>query len=565
MGIIFGVAFGLTLYLESAYRGYSRILEGGRFQHPVNMLINCILFMGMISALNLVLPMQFGVGLVVALGIGLGYGNKYKVAFRGDNLFPWDLKLGKEGSDMAGYLDMRGVALDLVIAAAIIVIAVLFAGDAELSRSNAMTISILSLLVMGVCWISHQELPVIDQFSFYAHKGMLLAFLLNIKEMTQFSGVSLDDRTQHLDDTYNACDGQADEACDKPNVIVIMNESFWDPSRLDQAEFSRPLTPVLDEIRRKGISGDLVSPEFGGGTSNIEFEMLTGNSMFFLPTGTMAFQSFLNKQVEALPSLFKKQGYRTIGLHSYERWFWNRVEAYKNMGFDAFMSSETFVNPELKGPYISDRTFSEKVIEVYESTEGPLFLFGVTMQNHGPYDVKRYESYDIDVIAPISSKELGHLKCYAQGVADADQALGDLVNYFSSQEAPTILVFFGDHLPMLGKNFSVFKDCGYIKSQDPLKWSEEEKLRMASIPFGIWSNKGLEPKDIGSVSPARLGLEILKQVPMVDSSHFRHLHQIYEVHPVINKRVYNPGRIEKEGKELLDRYQILQNRMLFEE
>ncbi|MCH4886415.1 LTA synthase family protein [Acidaminobacter sp. JC074] len=547
---VFIVAIIITLYVEVIYR--SSCLDW-ILRHPVKVLSNIMIYTGLIGLLNQHLSLSLSVILVVSIGLSLGYGNKYKYMFRGDNLYPWDLKLGKESSNMKSFLGLKSILLDVSLAAMILGLSMFMVKSTSLSDNQAMILMLIHFILIEISLLGHKDLPVKNQTDFYARNGLALAFLMNVKEWATCSpSIKKESYVKNCSSDVKSLD-----QTNKPNVVFIMNESFWDPSSLN-VTFSKPLTQTLDSLKERSIHGQLVSPEFGGGTSNIEFEMLTGNSMYFFPTGTMAYKSYLNKNVDALPMLFNNQGYNTLGLHAYERWFWQRDKAYKYMGFKSFFSHESFDKPKVKGDFISDMTFSKEIIKKFEASKEPLFLFGVTMQNHGPYKESRYQDYDIKVRGPLNDKALGELRAYAQGIYDADKALKHLVDYFSHQEDETILVFFGDHLPMLGRSFSTFKQCGLIKSQNPLKWSREEKINMATTPFVIWSNKRNLCKDLGKVSPARIGLEVLKLAPIEKSSYFSWLDQVYDQYPVINKRIQSSV-----DSDILSRYKHLQMNMLF--
>ena len=135
----------------------------------------------------------------------------------------------------------------------------------------------------------------------------------------------------------------------KPNVIFVMSEAFWDPTLLTNVTFSEDPVPTIHRLQKESSTGYLLSPQFGGGTSNVEFEVLTGNSMSFLPGGSIPYQQYISKPIPSLASYFADQGYKSMGIHSYEGWFWDRNKVYKELGFESFKSSEHFVNPGNEG------------------------------------------------------------------------------------------------------------------------------------------------------------------------------------------------------------------------
>ena len=142
-----------------------------------------------------------------------------------------------------------------------------------------------------------------------------------------------------------------------------MSEAFWDPTLLTNVTFSEDPVPTIHRLQKESSIRIFVSPQYGGGTSNVEFEVLTGNSMSFLPGGSIPYQQYISKPVPSLASYFADQGYKSMGIHSYEGWFWDRNSSIRSSAFESFKSSEHFVNPEMKGYFISDAEVARSVIE----------------------------------------------------------------------------------------------------------------------------------------------------------------------------------------------------------
>lgn len=547
MLVILLLVFFINLYHELIYRRSLKSILVWLISQPLNVIINCLIDFTMVGILSLIILPKYALIVVFLINTILALSNKHKMDYRGDNFFPWDLKLLKETSDMSSFLGIQSLLMDCLTSVLIILLIVMSVRNQSIDGGILMISIFFTTVLFIMEWWSH-KLPVQNQHAHYAKKGVKLAFLLNLKEMIIFDKYQ---RKQRSTLKAPANKDQNLKSSQKPNMIVIMNESFWDPTRLDHITWSKNLTPTLDQLRQRSWFGELVSPEFGGGTSNIEFEVLTGQNMYFLPTGIMAYQSMGHRKIESLPFQFRESGYQSLALHPYLSWFWNRENVYESMGFHSFLSLNDFTNPEHKGGYVSDRAFVEKVIEIYEQTNEPLFLYGITMQNHGPYTKNRYDHYDIKVSGPLSSKELEGLQCYAQGVYDADRSLKYLIDYFEKQEHETQIVFFGDHLPMLGNQFSTYKKCHYIKTRDPFLWGNDEKLKMASTPFVIWSNKKSESKDLGCISPTNLGIQILNSAGIDKSEYFSSVETIYKALPVINKRVMNADNLSPFEKKVI--------------
>jgi len=309
---------------------------------------------------------------------------------------------------------------------------------------------------------------------------------------------------------------------ERPNVIVIMSEAFMDPTLIYNLEFSADPVSNFRRLSAGHISGSVIVPVFGGGTANTELEFLTGSSMFFMGSAYYIPYSnteryFFRDVTTAMPWVFRENGYRTVAVHPYTRYFFDRHINYPRMGFDEFIAYEDMDDPVYKGWYVSDEFFTDLIIEqilLAEDKDEPLFLFGISMQNHWEFWDYKYEGFEQDVTATspyLSDEELGNLNSYLQGVYDADKQLGRLIDFVESRGTPTIVVFFGDHLPIIGShNDAVFERLGYISDQRVWLWDAEDRRKMFELPYLVWSNFAPTDEDWGTISTYFLGAQVLR-------------------------------------------------------
>lgn len=285
---------------------------------------------------------------------------------------------------------------------------------------------------------------------------------------------------------------EAGESFTKPNVIVILQESFWDLRELPNCEFSENLLECYDEITsRDGVySGQMLSPTFGGGTVHPEFELLTGLTSAYLPSGSIPYQ-FVDAPLESYPSLLKSLGYKTLAVHPYLSSFYERDETYPLLGFDDTLfieDLEEIDSLELvrRGDFVSDDSFVDCLEYFIDQSEEPLFLFGISMESHQPYESK-FKSDELTVSAncDLDDELTNILTQYAQCLYDADRSLGRLADYVDSLEEDTILVVFGDHAPSLGSDKAVYRQTGFI-SEEGL--TEDDTERILKTPFFIMTN-----------------------------------------------------------------------------
>jgi phosphoglycerol transferase MdoB-like AlkP superfamily enzyme len=518
-----------------------------------------------------------------------------KVTMIGEPFFPWDILLNKESMDIASLV--TGKAALIRIGAIIVSIIVVLALRWIIPRT---TISIISRIGLGLFslyalyafgiktplagkildHIGVNEI-VWNQQENYANNGTALAFTLNVKNSIvqkpeTYSDEAIGSVAANIESVSQTQTQPAMKKASvdtlqgkKPNVIFIMSEAFWDPTLLSNVKFSEDPLPTIHRLQKESTSGYLLSPQFGGGTSNVEFEVLTGNSMSFLPGGSIPYQQYVSKPVPSLASYFADQGYKSMGIHSYEGWFWDRNSVYKQLGFESFKSSEHFVNPETKGYFISDAEVSRNIIDEVDKTEDPMFIYTVTMQNHGPYDDPRYGENQFKAEGNLTPQAKTILETYTQGAHDADQSLQMLIDHYQNSDEPTMIVFYGDHLPMLGLDYQVYKEAGFISTSNANAWSLDEVKKMHSIPLVTWSNFDMPKQDIPLLSDSFLGAHVLDMLHMEKPANFTLNAELAAQVPgllsnlVVDQDQTLHAEAPESAKTLIDDYRNVQYDLLF--
>ncbi|WP_248928347.1 LTA synthase family protein [Paenibacillus hamazuiensis] len=341
-----------------------------------------------------------------------------------------------------------------------------------------------------------------------------------------------------------------------PNIILVLSESFWDATQIKNVSFSRDPLPFYHELIQKYTSGTLLSPQYGGGTANVEFEVLTGNSMRFLPQGSVPYNQYMSKSMDSLASILTRQGYTSVAINPFHSWFYNSKKVYENLGFSKFISQE-FFKPEYEGPYLADREVANMIIDSSRKSPGPDFIFANTMQNHYHYYPNKFKENTIEVTG-INPESKGLLETYAQGLVGVDDMLKRLVTHYENIDEPTMIVFFGDHLPSLGDNYKVYKDAGYLKENDP-----DFLNKMYRVPVLIWNNYLPGHKENIHLSPSFLGPYMLKLAQKPGNSYMDYLYQLSLRSPIIPPKEH----MEKMGidKDDLKVYESLQYDVMFGE
>ena len=398
----------------------------------------------------------------------------------------------------------------------------------------------------------------------YEKNGLVLTFFPRIGSLFAekpegYSGESIDGiKKEYESENPNAGDGEA-----HPNIIVIQSEALWDPTRLPNVTFSKDPMPFLHELQESGRGGWLVSPVFAGGTCLPEFEFLTGFSTKFLYSTAYPYIQYVTKPTSSVVSTLRDNGYETHAFHPYHKNFYSRNTAYPLLGFDDFTGISDLEEYTKSGAYISDMFMTEQIIKAYEKREkDSFFMFNVSMQNHGAYRGDRYDAYDIDLSCDgMSEEDLGGLQAFTQGVYEADEAFRVLCEYFEEKEEPTIIMMYGDHLPLLGTDNSTYKKGGIVEDREVVDFPNEPQ--MYETPYVVWTNY-----DVGietwpeRISAAKLGLSALSLSGVDDVPwYFNMIYDFYDKYNVFQHYVTydsNGERISGVDEKLEERYKWIQ-------
>ncbi|WP_438445335.1 LTA synthase family protein [Gorillibacterium sp. sgz5001074] len=583
----------MALGAEGLQRGSLSEAWSWLSSHPLLFAVNALLaFAVMLLLLSLAGSLLLSAAFAVLLLSAMSLISYFKTKLIGEPFYPWDVILNREGMNIAPLVTGSGALLKIGAVAATVLTLLLLSlmrrkrklGLTPAHRLISGGLALALLVSVGVqspwtqSWIHRAGVEEIvwNQQENYANNGILTAFALNVKNsiipkpagyneaaVQSIAGILKEERTAQSSDTVRA------PVPVKPNVIFVMSEAFWDPSLLPGVRYSEDPAPTLHRLQEASTSGYLVSPVFGGGTANTEFEVLSGLSMSFLPAGSMAYQQYITKPLPSLASYFKEQGYKSVAVHPYEDWFWNRDKVYPLMGFDSFKSKSQFQDPEVRGAFISDAEVSRSILQTARDTEEPLFLYAVTMQNHGPYDDNRYGPPTIQVQGDMTDSAREALATYAEGIRDADRSLELLMEGFEELDEPTVVVFYGDHLPMLGYDYDTYVQTGFLSSPNSGNWTSEELRKIRSVPFAVWSNIGLPQERIPAMSYSFLGPYILHALHLELPGQFAMGRDVAKMTPVLLRNLTvdaqgtSSAEVPLEAEHAVAEYRLLQYDLLF--
>lgn len=370
-----------------------------------------------------------------------------------------------------------------------------------------------------------------------------------------------------LESQHNALNAP-DPACDSPNVIVIMNESFADLSVLGSTPVTnQPITPFLDALKDNVIRGHALTSAYGGSTANSEFEFLTSLTMGHLPSGSVPYQQYVKNELFTLPYLMQQLGYQCTATHPYLSSGWSRTVTYPLMGLTNYTFLEDYPQEDLIREYVSDREMYDYILNNLEAadSDSPQFIFGITMQNHGGYTYSG-DNYTQSIKLEGYSQDYPLAEQYLSLIHESDIAISYLLTELERSQKNTVVLFFGDHLPMVETDFyETLHDGGF----DTLA----EQQLMYTVPFFIWANYDIPEEVIDLTSLNYLSLHLLEILGFDLPPYYHFLSQLRFAIPAMNRNGFysrSTGSFltfeEASGMEAewLHRYAILQYNNLFD-
>lgn len=487
---------------------------GGWFLYLVN-----VAFYGVFAGLALMFTGSLRVSAITALAISYIYNAISFIiySFRGSPLMPTDFMAIGTAMGVAAqykfklkYEIISGTTLAIVY----FMIAYKFPIKLALKKgrrwimhtSGALAAVLLALFVTNVDY-SYYDVSVFSQRNANRDHGSAVGFYVNatkmgLEETNNYSPMNVNDRLSAYD--MNAADLE-----DKPNVIVIMNESFADLSYVGDFKTNQDYLPYFRSLKKNTIKGHTLVSPFGGMTCNSEYEFLTGMNTGLFDSQTIPYMHIIDSKMPySLVSHMENIGYSSKAIHPYYAKGWQRNVIYNYLGFDDFISIEDFevlnTENEYLRKYISDRCdYRTMLNQLYAKEDGEkAFIFNITMQNHGGYD---YEDFEPDVLIEDMQGTYPKAEQYLSCVRQSDLALQELLTELENYDEPVVVAMFGDHFPAVEDEF--FEEL-YGKSLDDI--TDEERTRMYSTPFMIWANFDIDEKDDVKTSPCFLSNKVME-------------------------------------------------------
>lgn len=526
----------------------------------------------------------------LALALAFGLTNHYVMAFRSTPFVPWDLLSVRTAASVAQNYDFTPTPRMIVVTVLFVLLMVVVRVLRKVPRiklpirlgSAVLCGLALCLFVNTLQQETFQNKHYLYPFLFtpaYMTKvnGMAVTFAMDLAYVAvdKPEGYSAEEAQKTLeqygntdnvfaDDEENTNDsknrGEDANNKDLPNIIVIMDEAFSDLSVVGDLETNEDYMPFMHKMQQGAdhtITGYAQVSVCGGNTANSEFEFLTGNTMSFLPSGSIPYQQYITKDTPSLASYLASLGYETYAQHPYYASGWNREKVYPLLGFEHLNFIDDYANKTYVRKYVSDDADMQHIIDTYENKEDgkPAFIFNVTMQNHGGY-TDAFSDLSEDVHATNYNSEV--LDRYLSLIRLTDQSLEKLVDYFSNVDEKTVIVFFGDHQP---------SDTVAAQVQDsmllPGESVPDEQLRKRyQVPYLVWANYDIDGATQQNTSLNYLSAEVLKAAGVPTDAYQNFLLDLQKSYPVMSAA----GRTDASDADenMLNTYKKLQYYNLFE-
>ena len=245
-----------------------------------------------------------------------------------------------------------------------------------------------------------------------------------------------------------------------PNIIILQIEAFMDPLTIPGLKYSQDPIPNMRKLMDEYSSGNLQVNVFGGSTVNSEFEVLTGLPTKYLGTGDYPYLTKITYEPMESMAHYLSDRYQTTAIHNWYGDFYNRDKVFPNLGFERFISKENIVDGTYDKYYMDDSCFEEYIPRVLKESKERDFIYGITVQMHGPYSTTKPDAATINVTGNYKPEILNNIEQYVNTLNKVDTVIGHLIEYFDATDEPIVFFAFGDHQPAL----DILNDTDFVKS-----------------------------------------------------------------------------------------------------
>lgn len=588
----FFIVIGLISSLLSAYI-IDIFYYNFNFEHVHNVILDgrpelFLLGVAILFIFYVLLSSSFGsiviAGIVLMLFSTLtGIATYFKIDLRAEPIYPSEITMVNQ---MGFLLEMIGLRNVLVISAflasiifglVLIYIKLLKPKPFSFSNLTYYSLRIVGAVVSGslifyitqfntpgnhvrAIYDEHASWVTYNQMRNYSENGFIAGFLFNLSAppmdpIEDYNRSTIEEIVEYYSTEADQINASRTPEEEPTNVIFIMNESLSDPFNLEGLEANGDPIPYHREVEDISLHGTSLSPSFGGGTANSEFQAITTMSLEpFAPHITSTFVQLTNAMMDmpSLPSRYLEQGYNTTAIHPYTPMFYKRNEVYRNLEFETFLHEDNMTHQgslSEQHRYISDEEAYREVLSVIDETENPDFIHLVTMQNHTPF-ANKYDEVQFETTGSGNDSESN---AYFEDLYHSELALEFLIEEIDNHEEPILFAYWGDHLPGFYE--------GEILEENPLHVIRE-------TPLLFYSNRHELNEELGIISPIFFINHVNSILNTPVSPYDALLMELEEHIPAMENGLYydvetdtfvdHSNELSEEAQQLLDVYTAIQ-------
>ena len=511
---------------------------------------------------------SIGYGIAPIFPMIFGLINYFVVDFRSSPIVPWDLySLGTAFSVAGNYeYQIEPRLLWVILGFLLLMILGSRTGIVIRKRKPRWPVLLLVALLMGGYLKGIQTNGAVNLFGLdttlftpnvlYRNNGLTAGFLANLKYLRVdkpdgYSAEKVQEIAEHVNGTDDATTPE-----ELPNVIVIMDEAFSDLSVFGDFETEYDYMPFIHSLTENTVKGKCYVSVKGGNTANSEYEFLTGDSMAFMPAGSVPYQQYIKTEMPSLATYLKELGYETTAIHPYNASGWARNKVYPWLGFDQTLFKYDFEDPQLIRSYISDYSAFQKIMELMENKdeEEKLFTFEVTMQNHGGYskDVEGFEETVHLTDAKNKTTQVRAAEKYLTLIRETDRAFETLISYLQGSDEKTIVLLFGDHQPSDYITNTILRLTGREREGED---ADNVYFDNYIVPFVMWANYDIEEEEVDAISVNYLGGLLFEKAGIPTTGYQNFLDQLRQEIPAVTAGILvdqEGNRYRREESSLAD-------------
>lgn len=502
--ILILISLLLTVIVDSISRG--SIYESLNFikNRHMTFLFNSTIVLITLSITLLTKRKIFSYSMISSIWIISAISNNVIVNLRGTPLTGNDLRLIKSGLKLINnYLSNKeiiSIILLLFILIVLLILIFIFAPKSKFKINYFLSFGLITIifLIYKLFNVFAVNSSIVsnnfwDLEAVYSENGFIYCFsttLINngVSEPDSYSKNSMESIYYTLEDSLVSSSNNlsvtnsSNDENELPNILMIQLESFFDPTLIESVEFDTDPIPNFRELQNNYSTGTFSVSTIGGGTANTEFEVISGFNLDFFAPGEYPYNTTINNKVsESINYALKELNYSTHALHNNEGNFYNRDTVFANLGFDTFTSAEyMLINERTDLGWAKDKFLIEPIVDLLTSTENQDFIYAISVQGHGSYPDKEISGEKYVNVTNINDYlNKNQLEYYANQIYEMDLFIKDLIDAVNALNEPTVIVFYGDHLPNLN-----------------LSKEDLSNKNLYETEYVIWDNLNLKKSDL---------------------------------------------------------------------